>query len=170
MNLPEKFEILVITLSDRAYRGEYEDLSGPKVREILTEYFSAINWKYTINMKLIPDEAEILREILTGATGIYNLIITTGGTGIGPRDITVETVVPLLTKEIPGVMEFIRVKYGAEKPNALLSRGVAGIAGKSLIYSLPGSVKAVEEYMTEILRTLKHTVYMQYGIDSHQKD
>ena len=170
MNLPEKFEILVITLSDRAYRGEYEDLSGPKVREILTEYFSAINWKYTINMKLIPDEAEILREILTGATGIYNLIITTGGTGIGPRDITVETVVPLLTKEIPGVMEFIRVKYGAEKPNALLSRGVAGIAGKSLIYSLPGSVKAVEEYMTEILKTLKHTVYMQYGIDSHKKD
>ena len=167
MNLPEKFEILIITLSDRASRGEYEDLSGPKVREILTKYFSAINWKYNINMKLIPDEAEILREILTGATGIYNLIVTTGGTGIGPRDITVETVAPLLTKEIPGVMEFIRVKYGAEKPNALLSRGVAGIAGKSLIYSLPGSVKAVGEYMTEILRTLKHTVYMQYGIDSH---
>lgn len=168
MNIPEKFEILIITLSDRASRGEYEDLSGPKVKEILTEYFSAVNWKYTINMKLIPDEAEILREILTGATGIYNLIITTGGTGIGPRDITVETVAPLLTKEIPGVMEFIRVKYGAEKPNALLSRGVAGIAGKSLIYSLPGSVRAVEEYMTEILRTLKHTVYMQYGIDSHK--
>jgi molybdopterin biosynthesis enzyme MoaB len=65
-------------------------------------------------------------------------------------------------------MEFIRVKYGAEKPNALLSRGVAGIAGKALLYTLPGSVKAVDEYMTEILKTLRHAVYMQYGIDSHQ--
>jgi molybdopterin biosynthesis enzyme MoaB len=61
------------------------------------------------------------------------------------------------------------VKYGAEKPNALLSRGVAGITGKSLIYTLPGSVKAVDEYMTEILKTLKHTLLMQYGIDSHGK-
>jgi molybdenum cofactor synthesis domain-containing protein len=170
MNLPEKFEILVITLSDRASLGEYEDLSGPKVKEILAEYFNKVNWKYTVNMKLIPDDAAILRELLTGATGFYNLIITTGGTGIGPRDITVDTVAPLLTKEIPGVMEFIRVKYGAEKPNALLSRGVAGIAGKSVIYTLPGSVRAVEEYMSEILRTLKHTIFMQYGIDSHHKD
>ena len=64
-------------------------------------------------------------------------------------------------------MEFIRIKYGTEKPAALLSRGVAGIMGKSLIYTLPGSVKAVEEYMTEILKTLKHTIFMQYGIDKH---
>jgi molybdopterin biosynthesis enzyme MoaB len=66
-------------------------------------------------------------------------------------------------------MEFIRMKYGVEKPNALLSRGVAGIIGKSLIYTLPGSVRAVDEYMSEILKTLKHTVLMQHGIDSHEK-
>jgi molybdopterin adenylyltransferase len=170
MNFPEKFEILIITLSDRAHRGEYEDLSGPRIKEILKEYFSAIGWEYTINMTLIPDETEMLKALLTSAAGICNLIITTGGTGIGPRDITIETVTPQLTKEIPGIMEFIRVRYGAEKPNALLSRGVAGIIGKSLIYTLPGSVKAVEEYMNEILKTLKHTFYMQYGIDSHGKD
>jgi molybdopterin adenylyltransferase len=169
MNLPEKFEILIITLSDRAYRGEYEDKSGPRIKELLVEFFSGTGWVNTINMTLIPDDAEILRELLTSATGFYNLIITTGGTGIGPRDITIETVTPLLSKEIPGIMEFIRVKYGAEKPNALLSRGVAGISGKSIIYTLPGSVRAVEEYMEEILKTLKHTVYMQYGIDTHQK-
>jgi molybdopterin biosynthesis enzyme MoaB len=64
-------------------------------------------------------------------------------------------------------MEFIRIKYGTEKPGALLSRGVAGITGKSLIYTLPGSVRAVEEYMTEILKTLKHAIYMQYGVDKH---
>ena len=70
-------------------------------------------------------------------------------------------------KEIPGVMEFIRIIYGTMKPSALLSRGVAGILGQSLIYTLPGSVRAVEEYMNEILKTLQHTIYMQYGIDKH---
>ncbi len=169
MNLPEKFEVLIITLSDRAHRGEYEDLSGPRIREILSEYLSTLNWEYSVNLTLIPDDAAILRELLKNAGGVYNIIITTGGTGIGPRDITVETVAPLLTKEIPGIMEFIRIKYGTEKPNALLSRGVAGIIGKSLIYTLPGSVRAVDEYMTEILKTLKHAVYMQHGIDTHEK-
>ncbi|MGA2406999.1 MAG: MogA/MoaB family molybdenum cofactor biosynthesis protein [Bacteroidales bacterium] len=169
MNLPEKFEVLIITLSDRAHRGEYEDLSGPIIREILSGYLSSQNWEHSINLKLIPDDADMLRELLMSSVSTYNIVITTGGTGIGPRDVTVETVSPLLTKEIPGIMEFIRIKYGAERPNALLSRGVAGIMGKSLVYTLPGSVRAVEEYMTEILKTLKHTVYMQYGIDMHEK-
>ena len=100
----------------------------------------------------------------------YNIIFTTGGTGIGPRDITVETIIPLLTKEIPGIMEYIRVKYGSEKPNALLSRGVAGLIGTTLIYTLPGSVKAVNEYMEEIFKTLMHALQMIYGIDSHQEE
>ena len=168
MNFPEKFEILIITLSDRAFRGEYEDLSGPAISGRLTEFFPSLEWQFSISSRIIPDDTERLRDLLESASFKYNLIITTGGTGIGPRDITVETVKPLLTKDIPGVMEYIRIKYGSVKPNALLSRGVAGIIGKSLIYTLPGSVKAVEEYMTEILKTLKHTINMQYGIDSHQ--
>jgi molybdopterin adenylyltransferase len=167
MNLPEKFEILIITLSDRAYKGEYDDLSGPKVQEMITEFFTSAGWSFNIKTILIPDEADILKDLLMDTGHIYNIIITTGGTGIGPRDITIETVTPLLSKEIPGIMEFIRIKYGTEKPGALLSRGVAGITGKSLIYTLPGSVRAVEEYMTEILKTLKHAIYMQYGVDKH---
>jgi molybdopterin adenylyltransferase len=170
MNLPEKYEVLIITLSDRAHRGEYEDISGPTIRNRLSEYFESTGWLYNIRNTLIPDDQEMLKELITGAGSVYNIIITTGGTGIGPRDITIETVRPLLSKEIPGIMEFIRVKYGMEKPNALLSRGVAGITGKSLIYTLPGSVKAVDEYMTEILKTLKHTVLMQHGIDTHVKN
>lgn len=170
MNLPENFEILIITLSDRAYRGEYEDLSGPKINNKLVEFFSSVNWSYSVKLTLIPDETDILKDLLIDAGKQYNIIITTGGTGIGPRDITIETVTPLLTKEIPGIMEFIRIKYGAEKPNALLSRAVAGITGKALIYTLPGSVRAVDEYMTEILKTLKHTIYMQFGIDKHFND
>ncbi len=169
MNLPEKIDILVITLSDRASLGEYPDLSGPRVKETISEYFSSLAWKYSVDNELIPDSAGILREILLNASDKYNIVFTTGGTGIGPRDITVETVTPLINKEIPGIMEFIRVKYGSDKPNALLSRGVAGVMGKSLIYTLPGSVRAVNEYMTEILKTLRHTIYMQYGIDSHEK-
>jgi len=169
MTLPEKIEVLIITLSDRAHRGEYGDLSGPRIREIISEYLSSLKWKFSVNLTLIPDDAIILIELLKSAGSIYNIVITTGGTGIGPRDITVEAVASLLTKEIPGIMEFIRVKYGNEKPNALLSRGVAGIIGKSVIYTLPGSVRAVEEYMGEILKTLKHTIYMQYGIDTHEE-
>jgi molybdopterin adenylyltransferase len=169
MNLPDIFKVLIITLSDRAARGEYSDLSGPAIRARLTDFFPTTEWQFNIESVIIPDDEEKLRELLKNASGGYNLIITTGGTGIGPRDITVETVAPLLKKEIPGIMEYIRIKYGSEKPNALLSRGVAGVIGKSLIYTLPGSVRAVEEYMTEILKTLKHTVYMQYGIDAHDK-
>jgi molybdopterin adenylyltransferase len=169
MNLPSKYEVLIVTLSDRAYGGEYEDLSGPRVRQRVEEFMGSEGWNCNIIIKLIPDDATVLTDIIRSASGSYDIIITTGGTGIGPRDITVDVIRPLLSKEIPGVMEYIRVKYGAEKPNALLSRGVAGIAGKSLLYTLPGSVKAVDEYMNEILKTLKHTIMMQYGIDSHGK-
>jgi len=107
-----------------------------------------------------------LRATLLGVPAA-DLIITTGGTGIGPRDITPEVVKPLLTKEIPGIMEQIRVKYGTKNPRALLSRGVAGAMGNTLIYTLPGSVKAVHEYMAEIVKTMEHTFYMLYGIDKH---
>jgi molybdenum cofactor synthesis domain-containing protein len=170
MNLPESFEVLVITLSDRAHKGEYEDLSGPLVKERLSEFFRSEEWECNINVTLIPDDPSILNELLKSAGNVYNVIFTTGGTGFGPRDITVETVKPLLSKEIPGIMEFIRIRFGTEKPNALLSRGVAGIIGNSLIYTLPGSVRAVDEYMGEILKTLKHAIYMQYGIDTHGKN
>ncbi|HEX2975200.1 MAG TPA: molybdenum cofactor synthesis domain-containing protein [Bacteroidales bacterium] len=169
MNLPEEFRIIIITLSDRASKGEYKDLSGPRIREIISDWFKTTGWNFSVTNKLIPDDGELLSGLLISSLSDYNIIITTGGTGIGPRDITTETVAPLLNKEIPGIMEYIRIKYGADKPSALLSRGVAGIAGKSLIYTLPGSLKAVEEYMTEILKTLEHTILMQYGVDTHKK-
>ncbi|HVN58622.1 MAG TPA: MogA/MoaB family molybdenum cofactor biosynthesis protein [Bacteroidales bacterium] len=167
MNLPEKFRAVVITLSDRASRGEYPDLSGPAIKEHLAVFFSSINASCDIESVLIPDDSRKLSEEFLKAAGSSDLVITTGGTGIGPHDITVETIGPLLTKEIPGIMEFIRVKYGSEKPNALLSRGIAGLSGRCLVYTLPGSVKAVNEYMTEIIKTLEHTFFMLYGIDRH---
>jgi molybdopterin adenylyltransferase len=167
MSFPEEFEVLIVTLSDRAYKGEYEDLSGPKVREKTEEFFNSSGWPLSVKMVLIPDDAAMLKQLLITSVNKFNIIITTGGTGIGPRDITVETVAPLLNKEIPGIMEYIRIKYGSEKPNALLSRGIAGVIGQTLIYTLPGSVRAVEEYMAEIVKTLEHTIYMLYGVDKH---
>ncbi len=167
MNLPEKYEVLIITLSDRASRGEYEDQSGPELQKRLSDFFNTNSREFNIERILIPDDPLALGRLLEEAKDKFNFIFTTGGTGIGPRDITVDTVKKYLEKEIPGIMEFIRVRYGATHPAALLSRGVAGIAGKSLVYTLPGSVRAVNEYLDEIFRTLEHTVLMQYGIDKH---
>ncbi len=169
MELPGKYKAEIITLSDRAASGEYDDLSGPLVEDLLGEYFHKINWSLKTERHIIPDDKGRLRQILNESSQNSNIIITTGGTGIGPRDITADVVSGMLDMEIPGIMDHIRLKYGAEKPNALLSRSVAGVMNKSLVYTLPGSARAVREYMSEILKTLQHCIYMQYGVDVHKK-
>lgn len=166
--IPKNYKAIIVTLSDRASAGEYEDKSGPKTAELLENYLKKTGVRFQINSAIIPDSEDKLRDILTNAKKEnVDIIITTGGTGIGKRDITVDTVQKMLDKEIPGIMEMIRLKYGLEKPNAILSRGVAGVMGNSLVYTLPGSVKAVQEYMTEILKTMQHLLYMLHGIDAH---
>ena len=165
---PKIYRLMVITLSDRASKGIYEDKSGPRVIALMEEFFGRMNWSKEIVHHIIPDDEKNLLGLLKDAVSEgFDFVITTGGTGIGPRDITPEVVRSVIEKEIPGVMEMIRVKYGAEKPNALLSRSVAGVAGKTLIYALPGSVKAVNEYMAELSRTMKHALFMLHGLDSH---
>lgn len=162
--------IKVVTLSDRASKGEYEDKSGEIIVSKLKDYFLEKTWKFDISKTIIPDDEEDLREILSNLEkNKIDVLFTTGGTGIGFRDITVDVVKPILTKEIPGIMELIRVKYGMELPNAVLSRGVAGYFNDTLIFTLPGSVKAVNSYMHEILKTLEHIIFMRYGIDAHHK-
>ena len=166
--LPKTFKIYVLTLSDRASKGEYEDKSGPETARLATEVFEKKNLRYELSQEIIPDEAELLKEkLLKAKQNNVDVIITTGGTGIGKRDVTVDVVKPMLDKEIPGVMEMIRIKYGMQKPNALLSRSVAGVMEESLVYTLPGSVKAVREYMSEINKTLYHLLCMLHSIDVH---
>lgn len=166
--VPKVFKAQVITLSDRASLGEYEDRSGPRIAEHLNQFFVETGWNVEIDNTLIPDDEDELEALIAGFVNEgADVIFTTGGTGIGPKDITVDIIKPLLDKEIPGVMELIRYKYGSLKPNALLSRAVAGVIGKTLVYTLPGSVKAVDEYCTEILSTLRHSILMLHGIDSH---
>jgi len=166
--LPKTYKTMIITLSDRASKGIYEDKSGPRMIQLMKDFFYGLNWKHEIVYHVIADDEYLLRNFLKGAVSEeYDFVITTGGTGIGPRDMTPDVVRSVIEKEIPGIMEMIRLKYGMEKPNALLSRSIAGVAGMTLIYALPGSVKAVNEYMAEIVKTLKHSVYMLHGLDSH---
>jgi len=163
---PLRFKI--ITLSDRASRGEYQDKSGPRVQELIEEFFKKSRWHLECNREILPDEAGRLREALLNARADgVDIVITTGGTGIGPRDITPEVVTSLADRTIPGIMAHIRQTFGSAKPNALLSRSVAVISGRTVIYALPGSVKAVNEYMGEILKTIEHLVFMLHGLDIH---
>ena len=166
--LPRSIKVRIITLSDRASVGEYEDLSGPEIEKLLTTGFETTHWRVVIERVLIPDDAVQLKQLVEQSKddGV-DVLFTTGGTGLGPRDITPDVVAPLLDRELPGVMEFIRMKHGERLPSALLSRSVAGTIGNTLIYTLPGSVKAVREYTEEILRTLPHSLLMLHGINAH---
>lgn len=165
---PNIWKAGVITLSNRASAGIYEDKSGPHLINTLERYVASINRKIDFKYHLIPDSEVNLRATIDELMSQKcDMIFTTGGTGIGPQDITPEIVKTYIEKEIPGIMEFIRVKYGAQKPNALLSRGVAGIAGDTLIFTLPGSLGAVTEYLAEISPLLEHLIYMRMGLDTH---
>ena len=168
IKIEKKLNIFVITLSDRASKGIYEDKSGIEIQNRLQTYFTERAWNFEIFYKIIPDEPDIFKDEIMKAVGSQaDIIISTGSTGVGPRDIAPDVIIPLLDKEIPGIMELIRVKYGMNIPNAVLSRSVAGFIENSQIYCLPGSLKAVNDYMNEILKTLEHLIYMFYGIDTH---
>ncbi len=157
--------VRVITLSDRASEGVYEDLSGRTIVAQLEEFFAATRWHLSIDRVLIPDDAEKLKNLLVkGRDEGIDLIFTTGGTGIGPRDITPDTIIALADKEIPGIMDHIRIKYGAELPSALISRSVAAVMGGTIVFALPGSVKAVKEYMSEIIKNTEHLLLMLHGL------
>jgi len=166
--IPKMMKVQIITLSDRASKGIYEDRSGPMINDLMAAHFISVNRHFLIENTILPDDRKLLRETVEYAVSQNaDIIITTGGTGIGPRDISPDVIKPMLEKEITGIMELVRVKYGLQNPNAVISRSVAGTIGNTLVYCLPGSPKAISEYMTEILPTLEHSIKMIYAIDSH---
>lgn len=165
---PRPLRVRVVTLSDRASRGEYLDTGGPRIRARVEALFAGTRWRPDCSAALIPDDADRLRALVSAAAADgVDALFTTGGTGLGPRDITPETLRPLLDREIPGLMEAVRVACGARHPAALLSRSLAGQLGPMLVYALPGSLRAVDEYCDVILPTLEHAVLMAAGIDAH---
>jgi len=165
---PRVIQVRIITLSDRASRGEYEDKSGPLLRQLTEGFFLGEGRLYETESTILPDDPEQLeRTIREYVREQVDIILTTGGTGIGPRDITPDVIRPMLTREIPGIMEMIRVKYGTQFPNALVSRSLAGVISGTLIYALPGSPKAAREYAEDIFKTVEHSMRMLHQIDSH---
>jgi molybdopterin adenylyltransferase len=150
-------EILVCTVSDRAARGEYEDRSGPRIVELLRELLPEAQ----ISRAVVSDDPEELHEALSQEG--FAAILTTGGTGLGPRDRTPEVTVALCDRPVPGIAELLRAESLKETPNAALSRGQAGLRGSTLIVNLPGSVKAAA-FCTRILAPLlPHALAMIRG-------
>lgn len=166
---PYDLRVLCITLSDRASVGAYADKSGELASKEISKFFADKNWRWQVENILLPDDAVKLEAALqTAIKGKIDIIFTLGGTGVGARDNTPEVVSKVCTKFLPGIMEHIRLKYGDLHPAALLSRSVAGTAGTTTqIYALPGSPRAVGEYLTEIFKTIEHVIFTLHGIDRH---
>jgi len=152
----------ILTVSDRSARGEYEDRSGPVIREMVTGRLGARLARYEI----VPDEIELIQETLirwADDVGL-DLILTTGGTGFAPRDVTPEATKAVIEREAPGLAEAMRAASLKVTPHAMLSRAVAGIRGHTLIVNLPGSPKAVRESLETILQALPHGLELLQGL------
>lgn len=158
---PETWRVGVITLSDRAFVGVYPDESGPRLAEEVENLLGSAPEK----IEVLPDDPEALEEKLLSWADVekYDLILTTGGTGLSPRDRTPEATQKVVAYEVPGLMEGLRAQSAAITPRALLTRGVAGVRGRTLIINLPGSPKAVTECMTMLTPILEHALITVRG-------
>jgi len=155
---------MVLTVSDRAYKGLYRDLSGPAIERILHEQISGV----IIERRIVPDERELILSAFEDEQST-DCIITTGGTGLSPRDVTPEITMEYCDRLVPGIAETLRFQSYNEMPNAMLSRGVAGIKGRTLIINLPGSTSAIETCMNILVPVLTHAMKMIAG-EGHSSD
>lgn len=147
----------VLTVSDRSSRGEREDTSGPA----LTGLVSAQGWQVVL-VKTVPDDLELLRGVLSewADSGQIDIILTTGGTGFAPRDVTPEATRAVIDREAPGLAEAMRIASAAKSKHAMLSRAIAGLRGAVLIINLPGSPKAAVENLQTVIPALEHAVQL----------
>jgi len=149
------FKVGILTISDKGSRGERQDKSGEAIREILSSMDVRI-----ANYDIIPDEKELIVAKLVKWVdeGDLDVLITTGGTGLTPRDVTPEATLAVVDRIVPGFAEAMRAESLKKTPMAMLSRAVAGTRGRCLIINLPGSTKAVRECLEVILPALPHAV------------
>ncbi|MCE5194477.1 MAG: MogA/MoaB family molybdenum cofactor biosynthesis protein [Nitrospiraceae bacterium] len=145
--------VAILTLSDKGSRGEREDLSGPAIKETLKSIQAEIKY-----YDIIPDEKNLIKNKLLEYSDKVDLIITTGGTGLSPRDVTPDATLEVIEKEIPGIPEIMRIEGLKKTRRSMLSRAVAGVKGKTLIINLPGSPKAVKENLAAVLDVIQHAV------------
>ena len=151
----EMFTAGILTVSDKGSKGERQDKSGETIREVLSRMGARI-----VNYGIVPDEKELIVEKLVKWADEDNLdvVITTGGTGLTPRDVTPEATLTVVDRIVPGFAEAMRAESLKKTPHAMLSRAVVGTRGKCLIINLPGSPKAVRECLAVILPALPHAV------------
>ncbi len=154
------FKAGILTASDRSSRGEREDKSGLLLRGLVAAIPAEV-----IAYQVLPDEKEMIKKMLVHMADVFHcdLIFTTGGTGLAPRDVTPEATRKILDREIPGIAEAARAAGMQKKPMAMLSRGLAGVRGHTLIINLPGSPAGVVESFAVIQPILVHAVELIRG-------
>jgi molybdopterin adenylyltransferase len=154
------FQTVILTISDRGSRGERQDSSGPMIEAMIKDLPAEV-----IHYEIIPDEKGIIAAALKKAADQLkaDLILTTGGTGLSPRDVTPDATLEVIEKQVPGFAEAMRAESLKKTPHAMISRAVCGIRGSSLIVNLPGSPKSVKENLSVILPALPHALLKLKG-------
>jgi len=152
----------VITLSDRASAGEMRDESGPALRDRLEEAGFQVQ-----SVEVLADDADQLRALLGVSSQEVDLVVTTGGTGLTPRDVTPQAVLPVLDYEVPGLGELMRQRGLEKTPMSSLSRSLGGVRGTCLILCVPGSVKGAVESLEAVLPILPHAIGQLHGRTGH---
>jgi len=158
----------ILTISTKGWRGERRDDSGMAIRECLSPLDSQV-----VRYEVVPDEVDIIASKLSewADDGSVDIILTTGGTGLGPRDVTPEATLSVVDKVVPGLTEAMRAETFHKTPFAILSRAVAGVRGECLIINLPGSPKAVRECLEVILPAIPHAIEIIKGeVTEHTKE
>lgn len=161
--LPTGARAFVVTVSDRSSRGERPDTSGPLLAGLLAELGLEV-----ADVLVVPDEVPAVQAALRqAAAAAYDLVVTTGGTGLSPRDVTPEATGPLLERHAPGLAEALRRQGAGAVPTAILSRGVAGTIGSSLVVNLPGSTGGVRDGVAVLAPVLAHALAQLRGGGDH---
>jgi molybdenum cofactor synthesis domain-containing protein len=155
-----QISVAILTISDKGSKGERVDKSGQVIGEMVEEKLKAWVKKYEV----VPDEKQtIVEKLKEMVDDRIDLILTTGGTGLSPRDVTPEATMEVIEKEVPGIEEAMRVKGLEKTPRSMLSRGIAGVSGRSLIINLPGSPKGVRESLEVVLPAIPHALDIILG-------
>jgi molybdopterin adenylyltransferase len=150
----------ILTISDKGSKGERSDASGDFIVEAFKNLDIAV-----ARYEIVADEQELIARTLKlwADSGTVDFIVTTGGTGISPRDVTPEATRSIIEKEVPGIVELMRADGYTETPTAILSRAVAGVRGQCLIVNVPGNPRAVEEYLALLIPVVPHAIETLQG-------